>query len=68
MYVVEPFFIYILSLRITMQTDHVKRTFDYEPFIKEYTRSLNREGILDALLGQDSDGNKTKGSKPSQKS
>lgn len=36
-----------------MQTDHVKRTFDYEPFIKEYARTLHREGLLDALLGQD---------------
>ena len=62
----QPFF-FSFGLRITMQTDHVKRTFDYEPFVKEYTRSLQREGILDALLGQDSDGNKSKGSKPSQK-
>jgi len=54
-----------LAKGMRANTDHVKRTFDYEPFIKEYTRSLHREGILDALLGQDSDGNKSKGSKPS---
>lgn len=60
-------FFFLFWSKITMQTDHVKRTFDYEPFVKEYTRSLQREGILDALLGQDSDGNKSKGSKPSQK-
>jgi len=41
-----------LAKGMRANTDHVKRTFDYEPFIKEYTRSLNREGILDALLGQ----------------
>ncbi|KAI0665570.1 cysteine proteinase [Trametes maxima] len=32
------------------QADHVRRTFDYEPFIKEFITSLEHEGLLDAAL------------------
>ena len=32
------------------QTDHVKRTFDYEPFIKEFITCLHNEGLLEASL------------------
>ena len=31
------------------QTDHVKRTFDYEPFFKEFVRRAWEEGVLDGL-------------------
>ncbi len=34
------------------QADNVKRTFDYEPFIREFITSLQNEGLLeDALKG-----------------
>ncbi|KAM5540043.1 hypothetical protein V8D89_006183 [Ganoderma adspersum] len=34
------------------QADHVKRTFDYEPFIREFITALQNEGLLeDALEG-----------------
>lgn len=46
-----------------MQTEHIKRTFDYEPFIKEYIRCLQREGLLDALLDRDNDGKKRRADK-----
>jgi len=53
-----------LAKGMRANTDRVKRIFDYEPFIKEYIRCLRHDGILDALLDHDSDGNKRKGSKP----
>ncbi|KAF9554244.1 cysteine proteinase [Agrocybe pediades] len=45
------------------KVDHEKRTFDYEPFIREYVQSLHREGLLNALLDRDSDGKKKRGRK-----
>ncbi|KAF7298868.1 Ubiquitin c-terminal hydrolase [Mycena indigotica] len=39
-------------------TEHVKRTHDYEPFIKEYIAALHNEGILEALLSVNSSKNK----------
>jgi hypothetical protein len=47
------------------QTDHVKRTHDYEPFIKEFIGALDNEGLMYALLDMDSDGKKAK--KPAAK-
>ena len=57
----------------TIQTDHVKRTHDYEPFLHEFLTSLHSEGLLNPMLGRDEDGKKlpanrkakgTKASKP----
>lgn len=59
-------FLFFSDSSIIMQTDRVKRTFDYEPLIKEYIRYLHHEGLLDPLLDQDNDGNKRKGSKPAE--
>ncbi|TFK94538.1 cysteine proteinase [Polyporus arcularius HHB13444] len=40
------------------QADNVKRTFDYEPFIREFVTSLQNEGLLeDALKGPSPAGN-----------
>ena len=39
---------------VTGQTDHVKRTFDYEPFITEFVRCMQTEGLLDAAMGKGS--------------
>jgi len=39
-------------------TDHVKRTHDYEPFLQEFFTSLDKEGLLNPLLGRDDDGKK----------
>ncbi|PPQ70881.1 ubiquitin C-terminal hydrolase [Gymnopilus dilepis] len=44
-------------------TDHIKRTFDYEPFIREFLRSLHKEGLLFPLLDRDADGRKKKAGK-----
>ena len=40
--------------------DHLKRTFDYEPFFTEFVGRLQQEGLLYALLGLDEDGKKIK--------
>jgi len=48
----------------TSNTDHVKRTFDYDPFIREYIQRLHNEGLLNALLDRDNDGKKKRGRKP----
>ncbi|KAF8152298.1 hypothetical protein B0H34DRAFT_800760 [Crassisporium funariophilum] len=47
-----------LTKGVRANTDHVKRTFDYEPFVKEYIRHLQSAGLLDALLDRDGDGRK----------
>ncbi|KAF8063528.1 ubiquitin C-terminal hydrolase [Lyophyllum atratum] len=41
-------------------TDHIKRTFDYEPFLKTFVERLQAEGLLNPLLGRDEDGKKIK--------
>ena len=41
------------------QTDHTKRTYDYEPFFREYFTTLYNEGKLDALLERNENGRKT---------
>jgi hypothetical protein len=43
-----------------MQTDHVKRTFDYEPFFNSFIERLHGEGLLTALLDLDENGKKIK--------
>ncbi|KAJ7442640.1 ubiquitin C-terminal hydrolase [Mycena latifolia] len=40
-------------------TEHVKRTHDYEPFLKEFVACLQNEGLLEPLLDVNEDG-KTK--------
>jgi ubiquitin carboxyl-terminal hydrolase L5 len=42
------------------QTDHIKRTHDYEPFFLEFVTCLHREGLLNALLDREKDGKKKK--------
>ncbi|KAH9847083.1 cysteine proteinase [Lenzites betulinus] len=32
------------------QADHVRRTFDYEPFIREFVTALENEGLLEGVL------------------
>ncbi|KAF9466703.1 hypothetical protein BDZ94DRAFT_1212162 [Collybia nuda] len=41
--------------------DHVKRTFDYEPFFTSLIERLHSEGLLSALLDLDENGRKIKG-------
>ncbi|KAJ7731917.1 cysteine proteinase [Mycena maculata] len=43
-------------------TEHLKRTHDYEPFLNEFVKCLDAEGLLDALLDGD-DGARKKGKK-----
>lgn len=33
-----------------LQTDHLKRTHDYEPFVRAYIRTLAEEGLLSDLM------------------
>ena len=40
------------------QTDHIKRTHNYEPFLREYFTALYNEGKLNNLLGRDENGRK----------
>ena len=46
----------------------MKRTFDYEPFIREFVRCLQQEGLLDAMLEQQNRGGAAaKSAKPNAK-
>jgi ubiquitin carboxyl-terminal hydrolase L5 len=36
----------------------MKRTHDYEPFIREFFTSLHNEGLLNPMLGRNEDGKK----------
>ena len=47
-FIVEPRYGCLSILQL--QTDRVKRIFDYEPFIKEYIRCLHHDSLLDPLL------------------
>jgi len=47
-----------LAKGVRANTDHVKRSFDYEPFLKAYIQQLHEEGLLNALLDRDDDGKK----------
>ncbi|KAJ7644005.1 ubiquitin C-terminal hydrolase [Roridomyces roridus] len=41
-------------------TEHIKRTHDYEPFIKEFVTCLQSEGLLEAILDVNDDSGKSK--------
>lgn len=41
------------TICVCHQTDHIQRTFDYEPFIKEFITCMHNEGILEAVLEDD---------------
>ncbi|TEB18767.1 cysteine proteinase [Coprinellus micaceus] len=41
-------------------TDHIKRTFDYEPFLSRFISHLHSEGLLRPLLDLDENGKKQK--------
>jgi len=47
-----------ITKSIREHTDHVKRTHDYEPFLREFFTSLYNEGLLNSMLGRDEDGKK----------
>jgi ubiquitin carboxyl-terminal hydrolase L5 len=47
-----------LTCSLSTQTDHVKRTHDYEPFLREFFTSLYNESLLNPMLGRDEDGKK----------
>ncbi|KAH0580348.1 hypothetical protein H2248_001851 [Termitomyces sp. 'cryptogamus'] len=49
-----------LSKAIRANTDHIKRTFDYEPFLKMFVERLQAEGLLNPLMGREEDGLKIK--------
>ncbi|KDQ58012.1 hypothetical protein JAAARDRAFT_34821 [Jaapia argillacea MUCL 33604] len=40
------------------RTEHLKRTHDYEPFIREFITRLHAEGLLNPVLGKDENGRK----------
>jgi hypothetical protein len=45
------------------QTEHIKRTHDYEPFLNGFVRALHQEGLLNPLLNLDENGRKVRKSK-----
>jgi len=53
-----PFLPSSLTNVYILQTDHTKRTFDYEPFLKAYIQQLHEEGLLNPLLDRDENGKK----------
>lgn len=42
------------------KTEHLKRTFDYEPFIKAFVTELHNQGLFYPILGLDDGGRKAK--------
>ncbi|TFK35832.1 hypothetical protein BDQ12DRAFT_634690 [Crucibulum laeve] len=44
-----------------VKTEHIKRTWDYEPFFKEFITRLHHEGLLNPLLDRDANGRKKRG-------
>jgi ubiquitin carboxyl-terminal hydrolase L5 len=38
------------------KTEQIKRTHDYEPFIRDFVACLHQDGLLSPLIGQDKDG------------
>ncbi|KAF5348248.1 hypothetical protein D9756_010529 [Leucocoprinus leucothites] len=46
-----------------VQTEHLKRTFDYEPFFREFITELHTQGLLNPLLNLDENGRKVKQTK-----
>ncbi|KAJ3501140.1 hypothetical protein NLJ89_g9475 [Agrocybe chaxingu] len=53
-----------VSKGVVAQTDHVKRTHDYEPFTRAFLTKLHAEGLLNPLLDRDEDGKKRRGRPP----
>ncbi|KAK0218827.1 cysteine proteinase [Armillaria fumosa] len=49
---VGGFFVYMFLSEFFLQTDHVKRTHDYEPFFVEFLKCLKDEGLLTGLLAK----------------
>ncbi|KAG6841640.1 hypothetical protein C0991_008625 [Blastosporella zonata] len=49
-----------MSKAVRANTDHAKRTFDYEPFLKAFLERLQVEGLLNPLMGREDDGSKSK--------
>ncbi|KAF7985472.1 hypothetical protein HWV62_5239 [Athelia sp. TMB] len=47
-----------ISKATLQETEHAKRTFDYEPFFDEFIKTLHAEGLLNPLLGRDANGKK----------
>ncbi|KAJ3577002.1 hypothetical protein NP233_g50 [Leucocoprinus birnbaumii] len=45
------------------KTDHLKRTFDYEPFLKGFITELHHQGLLNPLLNLDENGKKMRQTK-----
>ncbi|KAG6868894.1 hypothetical protein C0993_008192 [Termitomyces sp. T159_Od127] len=43
---------------LDVQTEHMKRTFDYEPFLKAFMGQLQAEGLLNPLMGREEDGSR----------
>jgi ubiquitin carboxyl-terminal hydrolase L5 len=50
------FWIRVIANCPKFQTEHVKRTHDYEPFIREIVSRLHDEGLLNPILGLDNEG------------
>ncbi|TFK25854.1 ubiquitin C-terminal hydrolase [Coprinopsis marcescibilis] len=47
-----------MSKGLNANTEHINRTFDYEPFFKSFVTSLHSEGLLNGLLNLDENGRK----------
>ncbi|KAF9005227.1 hypothetical protein BDQ17DRAFT_1304531 [Cyathus striatus] len=47
-----------LTNAMAFNTEHVKRTFDYEPFFKGFIKALQEEGLLETFLELDKGGRK----------
>ncbi|TFY56042.1 hypothetical protein EVG20_g9089 [Dentipellis fragilis] len=45
-----------ISKAATENSDMIKRTHDFEPFIREYISHLHQEGLLNPLLGRNDNG------------
>ncbi|KAJ7473495.1 cysteine proteinase, partial [Mycena latifolia] len=43
---------------IRENTEDIKRTHDYEPFLAEFVKCMEKEGLLEAILDGDGDGKK----------
>ncbi|KAJ6621875.1 hypothetical protein B0H10DRAFT_2214921 [Mycena sp. CBHHK59/15] len=44
-----------ITKALRANTEHIKRTHDYEPFLKEFVARLQNEGLLDPLLDVNND-------------
>lgn len=50
----------LIQAKYLSQTDHIKRTFDYGPFLREFVKELDSAGHLHDLAGRDEKGRKLK--------